>query len=120
MHSAVNSVEKMRLFNKWHQSERKLQRCCDQLDQLNDQLVAERERYERAKRFQRTGSQQLVYLRIQSLEGVRRLFYEYASRMAVHISALWAQIQESSDDVTSDVTEDACPLFMDARSPSGF
>lgn len=98
MHPAVDSVQKVKLFDQWQQAERKLQRCCDQLDQLNQQLLAEKERYARAKRNQRSGSQQLVYLRIQTLEGVRKLFYEYASRQAEVIATLWEEIQDADDD----------------------
>ena len=89
---------RLQLEKQWRHAEGLLQKACDKLDALARALTDEKSRHERCRERKQTTGQQMSYLRIQTLEGVRSMYYEYSSRKAEEISLLWAAIQDCVQD----------------------
>jgi len=76
-HMTTSAIEK-----RLHHTERKFRRSCDQIVLLNEQLSACHFRYKKARKDERKSHRYPLRLRLAIIEGVRNMFYDYASRQA--------------------------------------
>ena len=89
--------------------DRKFRRACDQILLLNNCIDDLQSRYSSAMQLNRRSFRYSLRLKLATLEGVRNMFYEYASRCADSLEGLQADLLpgegEPVDDVDSDTAE---------------
>ncbi|KAI0240625.1 hypothetical protein LSAT2_008627 [Lamellibrachia satsuma] len=88
------------------QLDRKFRRACDQILLLNNQIEDLQTRYDRAMKANRRSFRYSLRLRLATLEGVRNMFYEYASRCADELEELQNQLIEAGEDPDELDTDD--------------
>ena len=76
----------------------KFRRACDQILLLNNQIDDLQTRYNRAMKANRRSFRYSLRLQLATLEGVRNMFYEYASRRADELEGLQTQLIEAGGD----------------------
>lgn len=87
------------------EAERSFKRACDEIIALNRQLDELSRRYEKASKENRRSFRYSLRLRMAVTEGVRNMFYEYASAKADEITELRCQVRNETDD-DDDFTDD--------------
>lgn len=81
------------------EAERCFKRACDEILSLNRRIEDLSKRYDMARRENRRSYRYNLRLQIAVVEGVRNMFYEYATKKADEISELRFQVNvEMSDD----------------------
>ena len=70
-----------------------LHRACQQVQLLNRSLVEVQQRYDRSVAANQRSHHYRLRLRLASLEGIRDMYYEYASRKAKHVMQLNAMVE---------------------------
>ena len=94
------------LTSEIRQLDRKFRRACDQILLLNNQIEDLQTRYDRAMKANRRSFRYSLRLRLATLEGVRNMFYEYASRCADELEELQNQLIEAGEDPDELETDD--------------
>ena len=85
--------------------DRKFRRACAQIVLLNNEIEALQTRYNRAMKRNRRSFRYSVRLRLATLEGIRNMFYEYASRMADELEELQERVVVDRAAGDSDLEE---------------
>lgn len=81
------------------EAERAFKRACDEILSLNRKIEDLSKRFDKARKENRRSYRYNLRLQIAVVEGVRNMFYEYASKKADEISELRFQVTvEMSDD----------------------
>ncbi|KAL4223786.1 hypothetical protein ACF0H5_017252 [Mactra antiquata] len=75
-------------------TERQFQRACDQVVLLNGRLRACSVRYKRAKSTNTRSMRYPLRLRLAVVEGIRNMFYEYATKKAREVEAFRHQLAQ--------------------------
>ncbi|KAI0234639.1 hypothetical protein LSAT2_015069 [Lamellibrachia satsuma] len=89
----------------------KFRRSCDQINLLNNRIDAMQSRFDCASADSQRTFCYNIRLRLATLEGVRNMFYEYATRVADKLESLQRMPMEAGqneyefDDVTYDTDE---------------
>ena len=87
--------------------DRKFKLACDQIILLNNQIKDLQIRYERASKLNRRSFRYTLRTRLSTLEGLRNMYYEYATKRADELDQLHNQLaaldvgDESSDNFDS-------------------
>lgn len=85
------------VFTKLNDAEKYFKRSCEQIVQLNRRLDEMAGRYEKASKENRRSYRYTLRLRMAITEGVRNMYYEYASRKADEITELRCRILEDTN-----------------------
>lgn len=72
--------------------DRKFRKACSQIVLLNNEIEALQARYNRTMKNNRRSFRYSIRLRLATLEGIRNMFYEYASRMADELEELQERV----------------------------
>lgn len=96
---------------KLNEAERAFRKACEQIVQLNRRLDEMAKRYDKASKENHRSFRYSLRLRMAVTEGVRNMYYEYASNKADEITTLRCQVLHdsemgSSDDENSDYAMD--------------
>ena len=90
----------------------KFQRSCSQIIMLNNSIEDTQSRFDRAVADCRRTFCYSIRLRLATLEGIRNMFYEYASRLSDRLESLQHQLTEAGryelgldDDVSGSDTQ---------------
>ena len=95
------TTEEDSLVNRIGGIDRKFRRACAQIVLLNNEIEALQTRYNRAMKTNRRSFRYSIRLRLATLEGIRNMFYEYASRMADELEELQERVVEDHAAVAS-------------------
>lgn len=77
-----------RAMNTFHMVDRKFRRACQQIRLLNHRIEDAQIRYDRAYKNNQRSFRYTCRLQLATLEGMRNMFYEYASHRANELEAL--------------------------------
>ena len=80
-------------------AERKFQAVCHQLILLNNSIRELHVRYERAVKSQRRAQRYSLRMRLCSVEGLRNMFYEYATDLADRLDELEQEAGLTTDEL---------------------
>ena len=82
------------LIQQMREIDKKFRRVCEQLVLLNNRIEAYQKRYDRAVRNNQRSFRYQHRLRLVTLEGVRNMFYEYASNRADKLDEMQDRLME--------------------------
>ena len=82
------------LINQMREVDKKFRRVCEQLVLLNNRIEAYQKRYDRAVSSNQRSFRYQHRLRLVTLEGVRNMFYEYASDRADKLDEMQDRLME--------------------------
>ena len=80
---------------------------CRQVTILNERVIEAQNRIDRSNAVDRHSFRYCLRLRLIVLEGVRNVYYEYATRCAASLDDLYLDLMESSYYRTADSDDDA-------------
>ena len=93
------------LLARFHAQDGKFRRACKQIRLLNRRLEDKQIRYDRAYSQNMRSARYTFRLQLATMEGMRNMFYEYASRLADELEELQDQLISAGlvgDDPESD------------------
>ena len=82
------------LMDKIRSTNRLFRQACDQIIVMNNQINYLQTRYERAMKKNRRSFRYSLRLKLATLEGVRNMYYEYASRKADDLEQLQNELMD--------------------------
>ncbi len=85
----------------------KFHTACRQVTLLNERVIDAQNRFDRSNNVDRHSFRYCLRLRLIVLEGVRNIYYEYATRCAASLDDLHLDLMESSYYGTADSDDDA-------------
>ena len=85
----------------------KFRTACRQVTILNERVIEAQNRIDRSNAVDRHSFRYCLCLRLIVLEGVRNVYYEYATRCAASLDDLYLDLMESSYYRTADSDDDA-------------
>ena len=85
----------------------KFRAACHQVTLLNERVIDAQNRFDRSNAVDRSSFRYCLRLRLIVLEGVRNVYYEYATRCAASLDDLLLDLMESSYYRTTDSDDDA-------------
>ena len=86
--------------------DRKFRKSCDQILLLNNRIDDMQGRYNRAMKANCRSARYSLRLQLATLEGVRNMFYEYASRCADELETLQGQLIDMNPEQDSEEEND--------------
>ena len=100
---------------KLHDAEKSFRKACEQIVQLNRRLDEMAKRYDKASKENHRSFRYSLRLRMAVTEGVRNMYYEYASNKADEITNLRGQVlhEEHGSSADDDDDEDYSDEFED-------
>ena len=104
MAPTVSQKDTQTLVNELRTLDKKFRRSCRQVVLLNQRITDLQARYKRAYRDDRKSFRYTLRLSLATTEGIRNMYYEYASRKADELEAVQDQLVEAG--VLSDSEED--------------
>lgn len=94
------------LVRKIRDVNRRFRKACDQIILLNNQIEALQLRYDRAMKANRRSFRYSLRLRLATLEGVRNMYYEYATRQADELEELQNELIEEAGMDEDEIEEE--------------
>ena len=89
------ATDARRKFEAFKRRERKFHRACHHIRMLNRRIEETQSRYDNAYARQQRPFRYTYRLQIATLEGVRNMFYEYASRQAEKLEKIQEELIEA-------------------------
>ena len=85
-------MENAKLLARFHAQNKKFRRACKQIRLLNHRLEDKQIRYDRANSRNIRSARYTLRLQLATMEGMRNMFYEYASRLADELEEIQDQL----------------------------